>query len=134
MRGARLVLRAAAVAEARAQPREQRAARRRLRAREPEERVVFDAGLPEFLGGAMVGQLEADRRLELLELAGSQLHVEIVPLVADLQNLGPREPVYTQFLSVHEQTRGAHAERDVHILRVLGGMQIDAVHRQRKRS
>lgn len=62
----------------------------------PEECVMFDARLPQLLGGAVVGELEADRGLELLELSGPQLHVEVVPLVADLQDLGPREAIDTE--------------------------------------
>lgn len=54
---------------------------------------MFDTSLPQLLSCAMVGELEADGGLELLELAGPQLHVEVVPLVADLQNLWPRETV-----------------------------------------
>lgn len=33
-------------------------------------------------------------------------------------------------LPMHEQARGADSERDVDILRVLGGVQVHAVHRQ----
>lgn len=54
---------------------------------------MLDTRLPQLLGGAMVAEFEPDSRLELLELSGTQLHVEVVPLVADLQDLGPREPV-----------------------------------------
>lgn len=56
---------------------------------------MLHACLPQLLGGAVVGQLEPDRRLEFLELAWSQLYVKIVTLVADLQDLRPREPVDT---------------------------------------
>ena len=55
--------------------------------------MMFDASLPELLGGAVVGELEADGGLELLELTRSQLHIEFVPFVADLQDLGPCEAV-----------------------------------------
>lgn len=63
---------------------------------QPEERVMLDARLPQLLGRCMGGQLEADRRLVLLELARPNLQVEVVPLVRNLQDLGPREPIDPQ--------------------------------------
>lgn len=54
---------------------------------------MFHTSLPQFLGGAVVGQLEADCGFELLELAGTQFHVEVVSLVTYFQYFGPRETV-----------------------------------------
>lgn len=87
------VVRSTRVAELRAQPRKQARLRGRFRRHQPEEGVMLNAGLPQFLGGPVVLQLEADRGLILLELARPDLDVEVVSLVRDFQNLGPREAV-----------------------------------------
>lgn len=50
----------------------------------PKEGVVLHADLPQFLGGSMVGQFEADGRLVLLKFSGPDLDVEVVTFVADL--------------------------------------------------
>lgn len=75
----------------------------------PEESMMLYACFPEFLGRPVIGQFEADGRLELLELAGPDLDVEIVPLVGDLENLGPREPVDPEPVSVDRQAGRADA-------------------------
>lgn len=56
----------------------------RLRAHQPEERVMLDAHLPQLLRGSVIGELETDRRFELLEFTWPYLDVKIVPLVGDL--------------------------------------------------
>ena len=70
--------------------------------------MVLDGDLPQALGRLVVGAAEADRGLVLLELAGPQLQVEVVALVADLEDLGPREAVDAQVVPEHEQARGGH--------------------------
>lgn len=55
--------------------------------------MMLDACFPEFLGCPVVRQFETNGRFELLELAGSDLDVEIVPLVRNLKDLRPCEPV-----------------------------------------
>lgn len=57
---------------------------------------MFDTRLPQLLGGAVVGELEADRRLVLLELSRPDLDVEIVALVGDFEDFRPREAVDAQ--------------------------------------
>ena len=101
-----------------------------LRREQPEEAVMLHADLPQPLGRAVVAQLEPDRGLELLKLPGPQLDVEAVPLVGDLDDLGPRESVDPEPVPVDEDSRGADAEHDVHVLRVLGVVQAHAVHGQ----
>jgi len=58
--------------------------------------VVLHAGFPQFLGGTMVGQLKANGGFVLLEFTRSDLDVEMVALVGDLQNLGPGKAVDAQ--------------------------------------
>lgn len=72
---------------------------------------MLDARLPQLLSSAMVSQLEADGRLELLELPGPQLHVEVVTLVADLQDLGPREPIDAESGGVTHISTGTNKKR-----------------------
>ncbi len=100
----------------------------RLRGQEPEEAVMLDADLPQPLGRAMVAQLEADRRLELLELARPELNEEPVPLVRDLDDLGPGEAVDPEAVAVDEDAGRADAQHDVDVLRVLGVVEAHAVH------
>ena len=59
----------------------------------PEEGVVLDSGLPQPLGKAVVGQFEAYCALELFKLAWSDLDVEVVTFVGDLEYLRPGEAV-----------------------------------------
>jgi len=75
-----------------------------FRRQEPEEGVVLDANLPQSLGRAMVAQLEADGRFELLELAGTQLDEEAVSFVRNFDNLWPSEPVNPEPISVDENS------------------------------
>jgi hypothetical protein len=57
---------------------------------------MFDARLPQFLGGAMIGELEADGCLVLFELSRADFDVEVVALVGDFENLRPGEAVDAQ--------------------------------------
>ena len=125
----RLVLGAARVAELGSEPGESELLSR-LRRQEPEEGVVLDADLPEPLCRAVIVQLEADGRLELLELSRPQLDEESVSLVRDLDDLRPSEAVDPEPVAVDQDSGGADAEHDVHVLRVLGVVQADAVHRK----
>ena len=54
--------------------------------------MMFYTDLPEAFGCLVVLQLEPDGGLEVLELPGPDLDVETVPLVRDLDDLGPRKP------------------------------------------
>ena len=58
----------------------------------PEEAVVLDTDLPQTLGGLVALELEPNGGLEVLELPGTDLDVESVPLVGDLDDLRPSEP------------------------------------------
>lgn len=114
---------------------------------------MLHARLPQLLGRLMCGQFEADCRLVLLKLARSDLQVEVVTLVRDLQDLGPRETVDSQsenrknklikfpcpfcnpsphhsLVPVHQQSRRTHSQHYVNSLRVLGRVQVHAVHGQ----
>lgn len=52
-------------------------------------------------------------------LSRSDLDVEVVPLVGDLEDLRPGEPVDPEPVSVDQQPAAAHAQHDGHALRVL---------------
>ena len=52
-------------------------------------------------------------------LSWPDLDVEVVPLVGDLEDLGPGEPVDAQPVSVDEQPASTHPQHDLHTLRVL---------------
>lgn len=52
-------------------------------------------------------------------LSRPDLDVEVVPLVGDLEDLWPGEPVDPESVSVDQQTAAAHAQHDGHSLRVL---------------
>ena len=52
-------------------------------------------------------------------LSRSDLDVEVVSFVGDLQDLWPGESVDPQSVSVDQQTATAHAQHDGHALRVL---------------
>lgn len=121
-------MRPSGIPELGTQPRKQRVLLIDLGRHQPEEGVMLHARLPQLLGRPVVGQLEADGGFELLELARTYFDVEIVPLVADLQDLGPGEAVYSQPVAVHQQAGRAHAQHDVDPFRILCGMQIDPVH------
>lgn len=72
-----------------------------------------------FFGGTAVSHL-----------SGSDLDVEVVPLVGDLEDLWPREPVDPEPVSVDQQTTAAHAQHDGHTLRVLHTTQPSLISRQ----
>lgn len=91
---------------------------------------MFNASLPKLLSGAMIGQLEPDGRLELLELPRSNLDVEIVPLIADLQNLGPGETIHLQPVSINQKARSANPQHNIDSFGILSVVQIDPVHSQ----
>lgn len=104
-RFARFVVRAARVSVLRAKAREQARLLLRFRRHQPEEGVVLHARLPQLFRRPVVLQLEADRRLVLLELARTDFDVEVVALVRDLQDLRPGEPIDTK--SANEVDKGA---------------------------
>ena len=54
--------------------------------------MMFHTDLPEPFSRLVILQLEADGRLKVLEFAGPDLDVESVPLVRNLDDLGPRKP------------------------------------------
>ena len=54
--------------------------------------MVFHTDLPEPFGRLVILKLEADGRLKVLEFARPNLDVESVPLVRNLDDLGPRKP------------------------------------------
>lgn len=58
-------------------------------------------------------------RSRLSHLSRPDLDVEVVPLVGDLEDLWPGEPVDPQPVSVDQQAAAAHAQHDGHALRVL---------------
>lgn len=58
--------------------------------------MMFHTGLPELLGGPMIGKLETNGRFVLLEFTRSYLDVEMMTLVRDLQDLWPSETVDAQ--------------------------------------
>ena len=58
--------------------------------------MVFHAGFPQFLGFPVVCQFEADGREVPLELAWTDLHEKVVPLVRDLEDFGPGKPIDSQ--------------------------------------
>lgn len=124
-----LMLGPAGVAEFGTEPRESEFLAR-FRWQEPEEGVVLDANLPQSLGRAMVAQLEADGRFELLELAGTQLDEEAVSFVRNFDDLWPSEPVNPEPISVDENSWWADAQHDVDIFRVLGVVKAHAIHGQ----
>ena len=62
----------------------------------PEECVIFHASFPQFLGFPVVDQLKTDGREVPLELPGTNLHEEVVPLVGDFQDFWPGEPIDSQ--------------------------------------
>lgn len=57
---------------------------------------MLNARLPQFLGAPVVGQLEADGRLVLLEIAGSDFDEETLALVGNLENFRPCKTVDAQ--------------------------------------
>ena len=127
----RLVVRLARVAEAGTEPREEELRlRRRLRLHQPEEGVVLDAGLPEALRRAVVGQLEAQCTFVLLKLPGADLDVEVVALVADLENLRPAEAVDAEAVAEDVQPTAADAHHNVQTGLLLRRVEVNAVHRQ----
>ena len=58
-----------------------------------------------------------------VDLSGADFDVEVVALVGDLEDLGPREPADAQLIAVDEQTRCTDADHDVHALLVLPARQ-----------
>lgn len=108
---------------------------------------MLHAHLPQALGRSVVQQLESNGRLKLVKLvksertgqvvpsfrggafffcgtalshlSGSDLDVEVVPFVGDLEDLWPREPVDPEPVPVDQQTTTAHAQHNGHTLRVL---------------
>lgn len=52
-------------------------------------------------------------------LSWSDLNVEVVPLVRNLEDLGPSEAVDPEPVFVNQEPVGAHAQHDVHAIRVL---------------
>lgn len=64
-------------------------------------------------------------RRRVFHLSRSDLNVEVVPFVGDLQDLWPGEPVDPQSVSVDQQAAAAHAQHDGHALRVLHTTQRD---------
>lgn len=112
---------------------------------------MLHTGLPQLLRRLMGGQLETDRRFVLLEFTRSDLKVEVVTLVRNLQDLGPREPIDPQSIKekthelvihhhiisishslvpVDQQSSGADTQHDINALRILRRMQINSVHGQ----
>lgn len=53
-------------------------------------------------------------------LSRSNFDVEVIPLVGDLEDFGPSEPVDAQTVAVDEEARGTHSQHDLHPLRILG--------------
>lgn len=68
---------------------------------------MFNASLPQFLSRSVVRQLETDGRFELLELTRPNFYIEIMTLVADLQDFRPGEPVDPQTIAIDQKTRRA---------------------------
>ena len=91
---------------------------------------MLDSCLPQSLSQTVIGQLEPDGTLELFELARTDLDVEVIPLVGDLEDLGPREAVDSEAVAVDEEPWGTDADHDVDALGVLGLMQVNSVHGQ----
>lgn len=60
-------------------------------------------------------------------LSRSDLDVEVVPLVGDLEDLWPREPVDPEPVSVDQQATTAHSQHDGHTLRVLHTTQLSLI-------
>ena len=56
---------------------------------------------------------------KVAHLSRPDLDVEVVPLVGDLEDLGPGEAVDAQSVTVDEETGGAHAQHNLHSLRIL---------------
>lgn len=52
-------------------------------------------------------------------LSGTDLDIEVTPLVRDLEDLGPGKAVDSQPITVDEQAIGTNAKHDVDALRVL---------------
>lgn len=52
-------------------------------------------------------------------LAGTDFDVEVVPLVGDLEDFGPSEPVDPQSVSVDEQATCTNSQHDLYTLRVM---------------
>lgn len=61
-----------------------------------EKRVMLYAGLPQFLGGTVIGQLKRYGWLVLFEFARTNFDVEIVAFVRDFQDFRPGETVDAQ--------------------------------------
>lgn len=57
---------------------------------------MFNAWLPQLLGGFVICQLEADRGLVLLKLPWADFDVEVVSLVWDFENFRPSEAIDAQ--------------------------------------
>lgn len=49
-------------------------------------------------------------------LSRSDLDVEVVPLVRNLEDFGPSKTVYPESVFVDQEPVGTHAEHDVHTL------------------
>ena len=69
----------------------------------------------------MVRELESDGGFELLELAGANLDVKVVPFVGNLEDFGPSESVDPQSIAEDQNAGGANPDQDVHTVRVLEG-------------
>ena len=63
-------------------------------------------------------------------LSRTNLDVKVIPLVGNLEDLGPCEAVNTKAIPVDEKPRGTNTDHDVNILAVLGLMEVHSVHSQ----
>lgn len=52
-------------------------------------------------------------------LSGSDLYVEVVPLVRNLEYFRPSKTVYPKSVFVDQEAIGTHTEHDVHTFRIL---------------
>ena len=83
--------------------------------------MVFDACLPQSFCGFVIGQLESDGRFELLELSGTNLDVEVVPFVGNLEDLRPSESVDPEAVAEDQDAGGADADQDINAVGILEG-------------
>ena len=63
-------------------------------------------------------------------LSRTNLNIKVIPLVGNLEDLGPCEAVNTKAIPVDEKPRGTNTDHDVNILAVLGLMEVHSVHSQ----
>lgn len=52
-------------------------------------------------------------------LSWTDLDVEVIALVGDLEDFGPGEAVDAESVSIDEESRRTHAQHDLHPLRIL---------------